>query len=195
MPKLSWTASNSKSLNLKKISVSGRNGWRMWNSRIWILIPQFLQVWTAWQVVGIASKKKLTFVAKDTLYTTVPVVFNVGSDNSSAFDHSTSDGNGAWDIIVGHTGQPTLVLKYNNGEVISYTLTYEDSKLYLDGTRYFRTTQGEYAPSCQWFKMGRGKAEVGEDIRSLAFAMNMANFGYLCTRHALRTSHLSLPSP
>lgn len=74
--------------------------------------------------------------------------FNVGSDNSSAYDHSTSNGNGSWDIIIGHTGQPTLVLKYNNGETASYTLTYEDSKLYLDGTRYFRTMKGEYAPSC-----------------------------------------------
>lgn len=75
--------------------------------------------------------------------------FNVGSDNSSAYDHSTSNGNGTWDVIVGQTGQPTLLLKFNNGETASYTLTYEDSKLYLDGVRYFRTTQGEYAPSCQ----------------------------------------------
>lgn len=75
--------------------------------------------------------------------------FNVGSDNSSAYDYSNSNGNGTWDIIVGADGNPTLLLKFNNGETASYTLTYQDSKLYLDGTRYFRTTQGEYAPSCQ----------------------------------------------
>lgn len=74
---------------------------------------------------------------------------SLGSNNSSGYKHSNTNGHGSWDVIVGPTGQPTLLLKFNNGETASYTLTYKDSKLYLDGTRYFRTTQGEYAPSCQ----------------------------------------------
>lgn len=73
---------------------------------------------------------------------------SVGSDNSSGYNHSNTNGNGTWDIIVGHTGAPTLVLNFNNGNTSSYTLNYKDSKLYLDGTRYFRTMKGEYAPSC-----------------------------------------------
>lgn len=74
--------------------------------------------------------------------------FSTGSDNSSAYGNSNNKGNGTWDIRVGPDGNPLLVLNFNDGETSSFTLTYQDKKLYLDGTRYFRTTQGEYAPSC-----------------------------------------------
>lgn len=73
---------------------------------------------------------------------------STGSNNSSAYNNSNSRGNGSWDIRVGPDGNPLLVLNFNDGSTNSYTLTYNDKKLYLNGTRYFRTTQGEYAPSC-----------------------------------------------
>lgn len=73
---------------------------------------------------------------------------STGSDNSSAFNNSNSKGNGSWDIQVGADGNLLLVLTFNDGSTSSYTLTYKDKKLFLNGTRYFRTTQGEYAPSC-----------------------------------------------
>ncbi|PHN03636.1 hypothetical protein [Flavilitoribacter nigricans] len=73
---------------------------------------------------------------------------STGSDSASAYNNSNSKGNGSWDIRVGPAGDPELVLQFNDGSTSSYTLTYKDQKLYLNGTRYFRTTQGEYAPSC-----------------------------------------------
>lgn len=73
---------------------------------------------------------------------------STGSNNTSAYNNSNSQGNGTWDIRVGADGNPLLVLSFNDGSTSSYTLTYKDKKLYLNGTRYFRTTQGEYAPSC-----------------------------------------------
>lgn len=73
---------------------------------------------------------------------------STGSDNSSAFGNSQSNGNGSWDIRVGPDGNPQLVLNFNDGQVSAYTLTYKDEKLYLNGTRYFRTKSGEYAPAC-----------------------------------------------
>lgn len=73
---------------------------------------------------------------------------STGSDNSSAYNYSKDNGNGTWDIVVGADGSPVLLLKFNNGESASYTLSYQDKKLYLNGTRYFRTTDGQYAPSC-----------------------------------------------
>ncbi|MCB0630958.1 MAG: hypothetical protein R2824_29215 [Saprospiraceae bacterium] len=73
---------------------------------------------------------------------------STGSDNSSAYSNSKDSGNGSWDIRVGPDGNPVLVLSFNTGETASYTLTYKDKKLYLNGTRYFRTKEGQYAPSC-----------------------------------------------
>lgn len=73
---------------------------------------------------------------------------SLGSDNTSAYNHANSKGNGTWDIKVGADGNPVLVLTFNDGETASYKLTYQDQKLYLNGTRYFRTQEGQYAPSC-----------------------------------------------
>ncbi|HMQ89233.1 MAG TPA: hypothetical protein PKB07_16660 [Flavilitoribacter sp.] len=74
---------------------------------------------------------------------------STGSDNSSAYSNSRDNGSGKWDIQTGPDGNPVLVLNFNTGETASYTLTYADKKLYLNGTRYFRTTDGEYAPNCK----------------------------------------------
>ena len=73
---------------------------------------------------------------------------SVGSDVSSGLSGSSNRGNGTWDIRKSSNGHPELVLNFNNGQSTSYVLTYEDKKLYLDGTRYFRTFKGDYAPSC-----------------------------------------------
>lgn len=74
---------------------------------------------------------------------------SIGGDNASGYDHSNDQGNGQWDVVAGPTGDPALVLNYASGETASYVLTYADEKLYLDGTRYFRTMDGDYAPSCE----------------------------------------------
>jgi hypothetical protein len=82
--------------------------------------------------------------------------FNYNNDSdmtvsgSGVSGYSTSDdrGSGKWEIKVGANGQPALVLNFRNNEVYSYSLTYEDEKTFLNGNRYFRTTEGEYAPNC-----------------------------------------------
>lgn len=73
---------------------------------------------------------------------------STGSDNSSLSSNDKTNGNGSWDVVVGSDGTPTLVLTFNNGETAAFSLTYQESKLYLNGTRYFRTMEGDYAPSC-----------------------------------------------
>lgn len=73
---------------------------------------------------------------------------SIGSDVSSGLSGSSNRGNGTWDIRRSSNGHPELVLNFNNGNTTSYVLTYEDTELYLDGTRYFRTFKGDYAPSC-----------------------------------------------
>lgn len=71
-----------------------------------------------------------------------------GSDNSSMYSSSQDKGSGTWSIEIGAGGSVTLVLNYYSGEVFHGELKYEDSKLYMNGTRYFRTNSGEYAPNC-----------------------------------------------
>ena len=73
---------------------------------------------------------------------------STGSDNSSLYSNDKTNGNGSWDVVVGLDGNPTLVLTFNNGETASFSLSYQDAKLYLNGTRYFRTMEGDYAPAC-----------------------------------------------
>ncbi|MTB52090.1 hypothetical protein [Lewinella sp. W8] len=71
----------------------------------------------------------------------------ITGDGVSGYSSGNQAGQGTWKIMAAGT-QLMLVLKYHNGEEASYGLEYKDEKLYLDGTRYFRTRNGEYAPDC-----------------------------------------------
>lgn len=72
--------------------------------------------------------------------------FQYSSNNSFSFDTgggfggSSGGGQGAgnWDVVSSAAGDAVLQLNFNNGEVYEYTLAYEDSKTYLNGTRYFK---------------------------------------------------------
>ena len=70
-----------------------------------------------------------------------------GGDGISAYSSSTQDGDGSWEIRK-EGGLPYLILKFNDGNSKYFQLAWEDSKLMLDGYRYFRTWEGEYAPKC-----------------------------------------------
>ncbi len=78
---------------------------------------------------------------------------SISVDTGGAYANSSGSGQGAgtWDVVSSTTQGAILRLNYNNGEVQEYTLTYEDSKTYLNGYRYFRTYASEgpdYAPNC-----------------------------------------------
>lgn len=72
---------------------------------------------------------------------------SAGNRGMNAYDSNRSSGDGDWKIMVG-AGTPYWVLNFNNGLVYEYKLTYENQKLYFNGTRYFRTTEGDYRPNC-----------------------------------------------
>ena len=73
--------------------------------------------------------------------------FSYYSNNSMSVDTGgafaggagNDSGQGQWRVEANGQGQPTLVLKFNDGKNYSYTLSYEDKKTYLNNTRYFRT--------------------------------------------------------
>lgn len=80
--------------------------------------------------------------------------FNSSSDMSvssigvSGYGSSGNAGEGTWNIQMGTTGEVLLILTFHDGSKNTYELSYENEKLYLNGYRYFRTTEGEYAPNC-----------------------------------------------
>lgn len=59
-------------------------------------------------------------------------------DTGGAFGNSSSQGGGegSWEIGV-NAGTPVLRLHYHTGDVAEYTLSYEDEKTYLNGSRWF----------------------------------------------------------
>ncbi len=66
----------------------------------------------------------------------------------SGYNTSDKAGAGTWTIDIDKERAPVLKLNFYNEEVYAYQLTYHDQKTYLNGDRYFRTTQGRYAPNC-----------------------------------------------
>ncbi|MGK7394417.1 MAG: hypothetical protein ACNS62_07580 [Candidatus Cyclobacteriaceae bacterium M3_2C_046] len=74
-------------------------------------------------------------------------------DTGGAFGNSSgsNQGDGTWEVAGNAGGEAVLQLKFMNGEVHEYTLTYENKGTYLNGKRYYRTYASEgadYAPDC-----------------------------------------------
>ncbi len=73
---------------------------------------------------------------------------SVSGAGVSGYSQGNTDGQGKWEIKIGESGDPELFLNFYNGEVYNYHLEYKEEKLFMNGDRYFRTTEGEYAPNC-----------------------------------------------
>jgi hypothetical protein len=59
--------------------------------------------------------------------------------NASAYGGGKDQGRGTWEVAAqGQT--PLLVLRFNDGRVKQFQISYKNKKFYLDGNRYFRTT-------------------------------------------------------
>ena len=71
-----------------------------------------------------------------------------GGTDVSGYSGGSSQGHGTWDIQ--HRGDKyVLILSFNNGKSMEYALAWgDDDKLYMNGSRYYRTWEGEYAPDC-----------------------------------------------
>lgn len=73
---------------------------------------------------------------------------SAGGNNSTIVAAGRGRGNGSWEILIDQ-GIPLLVLTFHDKTTRTYELEWrEDTKLYLDGYRYFRTWEGDYAPNC-----------------------------------------------
>lgn len=125
--------------------------WKQWlsNVRLTYMNSHYSSNYTDGGISGgYSSERKIDLCAKG--------YFNYRSNNDmtisgsgvSGYNSGNSAGDGTWKVIIGTSGEPTLILNFQNGEEYSYRLQYTDQKLYMNGDRYFRTTEGEYAPNC-----------------------------------------------
>lgn len=98
---------------------------------------------------GYSSQRKIDLCAKGYFSDYSYNDMSISGTNASGYNYSNDSGSGTWDIKMGSSGDFLLILKYSNGEISEYTMQYEDSKFYLNGNRYFVTSEGEYAPNCR----------------------------------------------
>lgn len=72
----------------------------------------------------------------------------VGGSYVSGYSGGNSQGHGNWQIA-DRAGSFVLVLSFNEGSVKEYSLAWgEEYKLLLNGYRYYRTWEDDYAPDC-----------------------------------------------
>ena len=74
--------------------------------------------------------------------------FTISGYNASAGGSDSEQGSGTWELKADAYGDFMLVLRYGEGEVRQYSLEYKDDGFYMNGSRYFVTSEGEFAPSC-----------------------------------------------
>ena len=94
--------------------------------------------------------------SEETIHLCAEGFFKYSSSNSMSFDtgggfgSSNGSGNGAgeWKVVGNASGQAVLQLNFNNGEVYEYVITQEGDKTFLNGSGYFKTSSGQYAPDC-----------------------------------------------
>jgi hypothetical protein len=71
-----------------------------------------------------------------------------GSTDVSGYSAGSSSGHGTWNIE-DRGGSYILVLSFKNSTVKEYSLAWgEESKLFLNGFRFYRTWEGDNAPDC-----------------------------------------------
>ncbi len=66
---------------------------------------------------------------------------SMGGDDSSAYSHSSGNGSGNWELMMGTDGSPILLLNFYNGEQQEYQVTEQNGSLYLNGHKYYRTSE------------------------------------------------------
>jgi hypothetical protein len=92
--------------------------------------------------IDLCGNKTFSYASSSSISVDVGGAFGSSSGNNS--------GNGTWQVI-NRQQQPVLVLNFTDGRVWEYNLEFRDQKYYLNGTRYFYTTQAdgrEFGPNC-----------------------------------------------
>jgi len=141
-----------QSFRFKKIDHSAKiKEWQDWlsNVRLTYMNSSYSPSYSSGGISGAySSETKIDLCSNGSFSYSGNSDVSVSGDGVSGYNAEQNAGQGKWSVEPSSSGNYNLVLKYHNGQSEYYTLEYKDSKLYLNGYRYFRTTEGEYAPNC-----------------------------------------------
>jgi hypothetical protein len=101
--------------------------------------------------IGGSSKTEIDLCVQGYFFFNSSSQVSGGSASSSLGSSGGKNGQGQWSIDLGISGNPTLSLKFHNGEVWEYLITQKDNTgevLYLNDKKYFRTRGGQYSARC-----------------------------------------------
>ncbi|WP_462247848.1 hypothetical protein [Ekhidna sp.] len=98
---------------------------------------------------GYSSTRKIDLCSKGYFSDYSYSDMSISGDNVSGYSTNEGEGAGSWRLEMDGYGSFTLILSYNSGEDEVYDLDYRDGKFYMNDTRYFVTSEGEYAPDCR----------------------------------------------
>ena len=141
-----------KSLEFTKVDRSQElREWRNWlaNARLTYMDSNYSSGYSEGSIsTGYSSKTQIDLCQQGYFLFTSSSQTTVSGDGVSGYNSGGEDGDGDWEIAIGPSGDPSLFLNFQNGERYVYRLELNQDELYLEGDRFFRTTQGEYAPNC-----------------------------------------------
>ena len=140
------------SIRFKKIDRSKElKEWKTWlsNVKLTYMDSYYSSGYTDGSVsVGSSSRVSIDLCSKGYFNYSSSSSTTISGAGVSGYGGDNDGGDGRWSIGIGPSGEPSLILSFQNGEKYTYRLEYSNEELYLDGDRYFRTTEGEYAPNC-----------------------------------------------
>lgn len=96
---------------------------------------------------GYSSEERIDLCGKGYFNFSSSSEVTVSGSGISGYNRGSDQGNGIWEVIQ-NGATYVLRLKYYDGSVSSYELEYTEEKLFLDGYRYYRITEGEERPNC-----------------------------------------------
>lgn len=140
------------SLDFKKRDLQSElQEWREWlaNSRLTYMNSGYSSDYTDDGISGgYSSERRIDLCGKGYFTDSSTSDVSVSGSGVSGYSYGNGDGQGNWEVKLGPDGNFLLLLNYSNGASSEYTLEYIEEQLYLDGTKYFITSEGEYAPNC-----------------------------------------------
>ena len=141
-----------QSFKFKKIEKSSElEEWKTWlsNVRLTYMDSYYSPSSTSGGIGGgYSSEEKIDLCSKGYFNHSSYSGVSLSGSNATGYNHGSNQGQGTWKIVLNANAELVLLLNFYNGEESSYTLTYSDQKFYLNGYRYYRTTEGDYAPNC-----------------------------------------------
>ena len=97
---------------------------------------------------GYSSKQQIDLCG-DRFHMTGSSSVSVDAPGTSGHSGGTLDAEGTWSVLEDRSGRPVLVLSHSDGNRTEYDLEEQEGKVYLDGSRWFRTWEGDHAPDCE----------------------------------------------